>query len=137
MDGNRRSPTVELPPAITADVRSGLLKPPEDLLPDEQVCWRKWAPRALKRDALTPETEPGFRTLCERMAQTQRFKARLALIGPATHDGLDIAKELRNWLKDLNTSLKDFRLTGFGKPETSGKPKPVSNPWANIAQGMK
>lgn len=133
MDGNRRSPDVELPPAITAEERASLLEPPDDLSPMERRCWKELAPKAVQRDTLVPANEAGFRALCGLMAQVKIYDAKIALVGPDTLDALPFQKERRAWAKDLNAALKDFKLTAFGKPETSGKPKATANPWASMA----
>lgn len=130
MDGNRRAPSADLPPAMTPEERQGLLDPPPDLTAAERACWKVWAPRAIQRDTLVPANEPGFRELCSRMATVKALDAKIDLVGRDTLDALPFLKERRGWAKDLNTSLKDFKLTAFGKPETSGKPKAAANPFA-------
>jgi hypothetical protein len=132
MDGNRRSPSVELPPALTPQDRAGLLEPPADLTALEQACWKRLAGPAIARDTLVPANEAGFRELCARMATVRTLDAKIDLVGRDTLDALPFLKERRGWAKDLNTSLKDFKLTAFGKPETSGKPKPAANPFAAL-----
>jgi len=127
MAGNRRE---ELPPALTPEERDSLRDPPPELSPAEKKHWRRLAPLAMDRDTLVPATEAGFRELCARMAQVEAFDAKIALVGCDTLDALPFQKERRSWARDLNTSLKDFKLTAFGKPETSGKPKAAPNAFA-------
>jgi hypothetical protein len=137
MDGSRRTVTSDLPPAITAEERASLLDPPADLSAAERKHWKRLAPLAIARDTLVPATEAGFSELCARMAQVEAFDAKVALVGWDTLDALPFQKERRSWAKDLNSSLKDFKLTAFGKPETSGKPKPAANPWGAFAPATK
>lgn len=137
MDGARREAASELPPAISAAERASLLDPPADLTDAEKKHWSRLAPLAIARDTLVPATEAGFRELCARMAQVEAFDAKIVMVGRDTLDALPFQKERRSWAKELNTSLKDFKLTAFGKPETSGKPKPAQNPFAATFGGAK
>jgi hypothetical protein len=132
MDGERRTGSVEPAPAVTSEQRQGLLQPPGALDSEEQACWQEWAALAIERHALTPGTEAGFRELCARMAMVRRLDAKIMALGGATNEALLYLKERRGWAKDLNTSLKDFRLTGFGKPEAGEKPKKAANPFAQL-----
>ena len=131
MNGARRTP--EPAPAVTSEERAGLLEPPDGLSVAEAKHWRALAPQAIARSTLVPATEAGFRELCARLAQVEAFDAKIVLVGADTLDALPFLKERRSWAKELNTSLKDFRLTGFGKPEFSDKPKKAVNPFAQVA----
>jgi hypothetical protein len=82
-----------------------------------------------------PATEAGFRALCVRMATVEMLEDRVKVLGIGTIDSLPCMKELRGWSVLLATSLKDYKLSAFGKPATSDKPKPAANPFAAV--GMK
>jgi hypothetical protein len=133
MDGSRQKRGTELPPALSTEERVGLSEPPADLAEAPATCWRIWAPKALAERTLTPATEAGFRELCLRMANVQALDARIALLGIATQDSLPYLKERRGQAAQMAASLKDFKLSAFGKPATSEKPKPAVNPFAHLA----
>ncbi len=97
-----------------------------------KACWTRWAPAALEKRTLTLATAFGFRELCEKAAVVGALRDRIALLGAATQDALPYLKELRGQAQALNVSLKEFKLTAFGKPETSEKPKAAANPWASL-----
>jgi hypothetical protein len=132
MDGSRREPPVpDLPPVSAVD-REGLLEPPVDLSDQAKACWRSWAPQALEERTLGPSTEPGFRELCIRMSIVQELDARIALLGVGTQDSLPYLRERRGQASQLNASLKDFKLSAFGKPAIAETPAPAAggNEWA-------
>lgn len=130
MDGTRRQ--ADLPPAVPPEQRAGLLEPPGGLSEAAQGCWRAWAPKALDERTLTPATEAGFRELCIRMANVQAIDDRIALLGIGTQDSLPYLKERRGQSSQLASSLKDFKLSAFGKPATSEKPMPAANKFAKF-----
>lgn len=132
MDGTRRTTGPELPPAVPLDGQASLREPPADLLEPARACWRAWADQALAERTLTPATVPGFRELCLRLAAVQALDARIAAIGLATQEALPYLRERRGQAGQLAVSLKDFKLTAFGKPATAETPKPVANPWASV-----
>jgi hypothetical protein len=133
MDGLPRRPRVELPPAPPLAAQVALLEPPADLSEDAQFCWKAWAPTVLEERTLTPSTVAGFRELCGRMALVRALDARIAVLGPATQEAFPYLKERRGQAVQLASSLKDFKLTAFGKPVTSDKPKATApNPWQQI-----
>ncbi len=132
LDGVRRVRGAELPPAVPPEVREALLEPPADLPEAAKACWRVWAPKVLEERTLTPATEAGFRELCVRMAIVQALDDRIAVLGIATQDALPYLKERRGQGGQLAVALKDFKLTAFGKPATSEKPKPAANPFAAL-----
>ena len=127
IDGAKRERGPELPPAESQEDRAALREPPDDMTAGEQKAWRRWAPVAIERDTLTRGTVAGFRELCSRMAQVEALD-RMTVSDLA--GALELLRERRNWGRELNASLKDFHLTAFGKPETSGKPKAAVNPFA-------
>lgn len=133
LDGKRRARKTELPPAVSPTEREGLLEPPADLPDGAKACWRTWAAQALEERTLTPATEPGFREMCRRMAIVQELDNRIALLGVG-HDSLPYLRERRGQASQLNASLKDFKLSAFGKPATSDTPVPVhgASEWAGF-----
>lgn len=134
MDGTRRSAAApELPSAVPAEAQSSLREPPADLTAPAQACWRVWADQAVAERTLTLATRAGFRELCLRMAMVKAIDDRIAVLGIATHDALPYLKERRGQAGQLAVSLKDFKLTAFGKPATSDKPKAAANPFAQMA----
>lgn len=125
LDGKRRPPKTELPPAVSPEERAGLMEPPADLPDGAKACWRTWAPQALEERTLTAATEPGFREMCRRMAIVQDLDNRIQTIGVGTQDSLPYLRERRGQASQLNASLKDFKLSAFGKPATSETPAPA------------
>jgi len=133
MNGTRRATTPELPPAVPAEAQASLREPPADLNAPAQACWRAWADQALAERTLTLATRAGFRELCLRMAMVRAIDDRIAVLGIATQDALPYLKERRGQAGQLAVSLKDFKLTAFGKPATGEKPKAAVNPFAQVA----
>ena len=129
METRRR---VALPTALPLEVQVGLLEPPADLGEIQRECWRQWAPLAIAERTLTPATEAGFRELCSRMAIMQALDARLALLGIGTQDAVPYLRVRQGQSSLLGQSLKDFKLSAFGRPVTSDKPQ-AANPWAAIS----
>lgn len=121
-----------LPPAVSLADRDALVTPPGELSEPARAFWSRWAPAAIENRTLTAATAFGFRELCEKAATVAALRARIALLGAATQDALPYLKECRGQAQALNVSLKEFKLTAFGKPETSEKPKPAANPWASL-----
>jgi hypothetical protein len=133
MDGIRREPASDLPPAASPEERAGLLDPPPGTLDVVKACWRELAPKAIAERTLVPSTEAGFLELCIRMANVRALDDRIQLLGIGTQDSLPYLKERRGQAAQMASSLKDFKLSAFGKPATSDKPKPAANPWGAIA----
>lgn len=134
MDGGRYRPSsTRLPPALSEEERAGLQEPPAELPEPVKACWRELAGWALAERTLTPATEPGFVELCWRLANVRAIDQRIELLGIATQDALPYLKERRGQASQLGASLKDFKLTAFGRPATSDKPKAAVNPFAGIA----
>ena len=113
-----------------------LVTPPEDLSEAEQAAWRVHAPLALAQDTLVEATVPGFRELCQLIAQQKAFSARIAVLGLTSSDADRLLKRWEKGAVLLNGKLKDFKLTAFGKPEVASirDKKPKANPWASLAQ---
>lgn len=89
---------------------------------------------ALAQRTLTVNEVPGFRDFCICLAAVRELDQRIALLGLVTEEGRKYADQRLKWAKELKGALKDFKLTGFGKPATSQAP-PLANRWAAIAQG--
>lgn len=123
-----------LPPPVSSVDNQALRKPPSDLSASAKTFWKRWAALALANRTLTAATAFGFRELCEKAATVAALRGRIALLGAATQDALPYLKECRGQAQALNVSLKEFKLTAFGRPETSEKPKPAANPWAAVAK---
>lgn len=109
--------------------------PPHDLPEDQHQFWRTYAPLALEKRTLTPQTLPAFKHLCELEAMRAKVWAQLE------RDGLTSAKvttdvtsgeqhlEIKphpllamysKVVKDVKGYLKDFALCAFGKPIAGG-----------------
>ena len=134
MDGSRRLDATDLPPAVSPEERESLLQPPSDLSDAAKACWKRWAPQALDERTLTSATEAGFRELVLRMSNVQELDRRINLLGIGTQDSLPYLRERRGQASQLNISLKDFKLSAFGKPATSDVAPPAlgGNEWATF-----
>lgn len=121
-----------LPPAVGADVRAQLLQPPLWLTPGAALCWAQWAPQALAERTLTPATVAGFGELCTRMALVQALDVLINAFGVQALAALPYLRERRAQGAQLNVSLKDFKLSAFGKPATTEKPAGAANPFAAV-----
>jgi hypothetical protein len=108
---------------------TALLEPPADLPPAQQVVWRAYAPLAIAQLTLVEATVPGFRELCRRVAFADEQAARLAKFGSET-----AAKRYERLSALVGASLKDFKLTAFGKAAEGAAQRnnAGSNPWAAI-----
>lgn len=130
---NRRPP-VAIPSAPVAETDvDGLLVAPEDLPLGAQACWRRCAARAIAERTLTLSTAAGFRQLCQQWDYLAQIEARLQTLGPATTEADPYLKTYIKLAQRLDASLARFKLTAFGKPAVSDKPKATANPWAQVA----
>ena len=140
MDGTRLSvptsgqagsdPVSEVGPNSNA-----LAFPPPDLPVAQQRFWVVWAPLAIAQRTLTVATIPGLRETCELAALKVVLERKIRKLGPAS-DASQVL--LRNYLKlsqRLNASLREFKLTAFGKAELAAprKSATASSPWAQVA----
>ena len=132
MDGTRKVRGADLPPAIPLDTQMSLREPPRDLSEAARLCWRGLVEEALAERTLTPATVAGFRQLCILMAIVRAIDDRIEVLGVATQDALPYLTARKGQAGQLAASLKDFKLTAFGKPVTSEKPKAAANPWASL-----
>lgn len=137
MDGARRGDFV-LPPAMQASVSpdpvgDSLVEPPADLSDAIKAVWRALAPLAIEQRTLTASKVPGFRDLCLRWVYCADFDARIwEFGGPSRHEAEPLVKRLEKWRPMLGNSLKEFKLTAFGKPDTAEKTKVAVNPWTKV-----
>jgi len=134
MSGGRRVHRAgELPPGLTEAEREAVQEPPAHLTESVKACWRELAGKAVTERTLVPGSMPGFEELCLRLARIRALDARIDQLGPASQEALPYLKERRGFAKDVNASLKDFKLTAFGKPMAGDKPKATApNPWAQV-----
>lgn len=141
MDGNRRdlfataSAPGEPSPAAVPQQESELLQPPSDLTPAQQDLWRRWAPLAVEQRTLVPATVPGFRELCEQLALKQTLARRIGHLGAGSERAAGRLGLYVKLAQRLDSSLARFKLTGFGKPDTTARARPsAANPWAQVAK---
>jgi hypothetical protein len=82
---------------------------------------------------LTPATAAGFGQMCERWAYVSVIAARIETLGAGTQEAVPYLSVYDRMAQKLEGSLARFKLTAFGKPATSDKPKPAANPWEQVA----
>lgn len=120
-------------PMLEPEEVAGLLTAPAELQDSAKAIWGQWANHAIAERTLTPATAAGFGQLC------QQWVYLSMLVGKIDHLGVDTkeaAPYLLSYLKlaqRLDNSLARFKLTAFGKPAISEKPKTAANPWAQVA----
>lgn len=136
MDGKPRADV--LPPSMQTAVvpapDSPLIEPPADLSDARKAIWRTWAPHALAEGTLTEATASGFREFTERMAVKNRLWAQVEEGAPGWGDAFKLWEKAS---KLVNVSMKEFKLTAFGKPAAPAKPKASANPFAAFAPAVK
>ncbi len=130
MNGGRRVRGAELPPSVSQDERTQLLTAPVGLSEAVRTCWAEHAPKALAERTLTISTAVGFRECCQQLVYIHELDARIQTLGAATKEAEPYLKAYVRLAQRLDASLKSFKLTAFGKPATSEKPKPAANPFA-------
>lgn len=135
MDGQRKAPrrSEELPPAVSGEVKEGLLAAPYWLSEGAKGCWERWAGEAIAERTLTPATAAGFTLMCQRADYVAKLGVRIDTLGADTQDAVPYLNIYSNMSQKLETSLARFKLTAFGKPATSDKPKAAANPWGEVA----
>lgn len=137
------------PAEAVDDTPFPLIPPPDYLLDDERAIWERLAPLARDRKTLTEHEIPGFYTLCQAQAMIDKMKAKViaddfettkvSLQMDEKGGGLQVVEkkkhhlisELRGWTMVVKASLKDFDLTGIGKPR---KVKPQEKPKSALEQ---
>lgn len=120
-------------PAVDADERARLVEPPSDLPAEVQACWRRCAGHAVTERTLTSSTAEGFRQFCQQWAYLADIEKRIQQLGAGTKEADPYLKTYIKLAQRVDSSLARFKLTAFGKPATSDKPKPAANPWAQVA----
>ncbi len=134
MNGKRqRDRSAELPPAVADDVKAGLLAAPYWLPEAAKGYWERWAPEAVAERTLTPATAAGFTELCQRADYVGKLAVKIGTLGADTQDALPYLGLYDRMSQKLETSLARFKLTAFGKPATSDKPKASANPFSMVA----
>lgn len=135
LDGQRQEKQggSELPPAVSEEAKEGLLVAPDWLADGARGYWAIWAPEAIAERTLTPATAAGFALMCQRADYVAKLGVRIDMLGPATQDAVPYLSIYSNMSQKLEVSLGKYRLTAFGKPATSDKPKAAANPWAQVA----
>jgi P27 family predicted phage terminase small subunit len=108
---------------------------------------RNASPWVIKTAAGTPAANPwlsiqtralaGCVKLWPQLGLTPSSRERVALDGSSVDGGADetlrnLVRECRSQQASLNTSLKEFKLTAFGKPTTPDKPKASTNQFAQV-----
>lgn len=110
-----------------------LREPPAELVGAGAEFWRLWAGHAITERTLSPATAAGFRELCEQAALTAAIHAKIQKLKPDNKKADPYLKTYIKLSQRLDASLARFKLTAFGKPAVSDKPKPAANPWAQVA----
>lgn len=132
MNGTRMSPNVDATTKPSSD-HSNLADPPDGLPIEQHEFWRRWAPMAIEMRTLAPSTVVGFRELCEQMALKVAIWDRMAQLGLASSEADRLLKRYEKIAQRLDTSLKGFKLTAFGKPVEGAAPRQAKvNPWAQV-----
>jgi hypothetical protein len=123
-----------VPPPVAAP--SDLAIPPADLSKKEKAAWHAHAPLAIEQGTLVPATVPGFRELCQCLVHQAELNARIQRIGRTSAEAERLLKWWQRGATLLNSKMKDYKLTAFGKAETGGSAKPAApaNPWARVLQ---
>jgi phage terminase small subunit len=131
MPERRAAVPPQIPVLDDAD-KQALLEAPAELPVDAQPVWKRWASHAIAERTLTPATAAGFRQFCEQWAYLEKLAAKINHLGADTKEA---AGYLLNYLKlaqRVVSSMARFKLTAFGKPAVSDKPKAAANPWAQV-----
>ena len=89
---------------------------PDDLTRDERLVWLKLAPLAFKALTLTRATEDSFSDLCRNRVLMLELSRDPDKRGGADHRGI---------VQRVQSQMKDFSLSPFGKPLMEAKPKDV------------
>lgn len=104
-----------------------LTSPPADMTPEQQDCWRLWAPLAIERNTLIVATVPSFRLLCELHVKKVAIGT---MVDRGALGGLRVFMQLAKQVEGL---LARFCLAPFGKPAKVEKPKAAgASPWASL-----
>ena len=95
---------------------------PDGLTEAERKIWAKLAPLATALRTLTPATEDAFADLCRNRALMLQMGRDYDQRGGPNHRGL---------LQRVQSQMKDFSLSPFGKPIIGEAPK-VEDPFAEL-----
>lgn len=133
MDGVRRA-VVEIVSTPASDAID-LTTPPADLPEAQHAFWRRYAPAAIEQLTLVPSTVAGFRELCERFVLKETLAARIASfkLGAASKSADALLRQYVKLAQRVEASLKEFKLTAFGKPVLPMTTKrQVTNSWSEV-----
>jgi len=135
MDGKPRADV--LPPSMQTTAAAdppapaeGLATPPADLSERRKAFWIEWAPRAIAAGTLIDATVLGFRELSE------QYVIKCDLAKAVDDKAPGYVESLKLWAKvtqRVDASMARFKLTAFGKPESTKHQKTAANPWAAVA----
>lgn len=95
---------------------------PDDLTRDERLVWMKLAPLAFQARTLTRATEDAFSDLCRNRVLMLELSRDPDKRGGADHRGI---------VQRVQSQMKDFSLSPFGKPLIEDAPK-VEDPFAEF-----
>jgi hypothetical protein len=126
-------PKTPEPPAIKVET-GPLLAPPTDLPASVQAVWRQYAGYAVGEGTLTEATAAGFREFCQQWVYLHELDTTIQRLGAGTKEAEPYFRTYLKLAQRLDSSLARFKLTAFGKPARSEKPKPAANPWAQVAK---
>ena len=87
---------------------------PDDLTRDERLVWLKLAPLAFRARTLTRATEDSFSDLCRNRVLMLELGRDVEKRGGADHRGI---------VQRVQSQMKDFQLSPFGKPLIDDKPQ--------------
>lgn len=122
-------------PVLDPGEQAALRVPPAELSDAAKVVWTQWADQAMAERTLTPATAAGFQHLCQQWVYVAALVGKINHLGPDTKEAVGYLIGYQKLVQRLDASLARFKLTAFGKPAISDKPKPAANPWAAV--GMK
>lgn len=118
-------------------LEAGAVSMPDGMSPEQQACWKLYAPLATERRTLTPSTVPAFQLLCELKVEMQAVKETLDRDGRTyikcvvdgagnEHQELKahpLKPDYSKLAKQVETLMGRFLLAPFGKPLTIAQPK--------------
>lgn len=120
-------------PDLPESDRVALSEAPLGVSEAARALWHQWAPQALAERTLTPATAAGFAQLCQQWAYVTSLAKKIDHLGPDTKEAIPYMIGYLKLAQRLDASLARFKLTAFGKPAVSDKPKAAANPWAQVA----
>lgn len=114
-----------LPPAEHFD-------PPSFLTPEEIKVWSDLAPYAFEARTLTRQTAMAFADLCKsRVLCDELENDRGKFVGETWVEGKRGGADHRSMIQRVQSQMKDFALSPFGKPVIAEAPK-AEDPFAEF-----